>query len=513
MKKVDIRAVIKLDYSCNSRCLFCHRGEERGKEKEFSIEKRIKEAKKLGITTLEISGGEPTINKKIFSVLSKIKIAKIDTGLVSNGRMFFYDDFLEKIIALNTNFFFISLHSHKKEVHDFLTNTDGSWGQTVKGIENITNNKKRVDLIINCVVVKQNVEVLDELVLYLKKKKVKQIKFSFPLFMGEMKKNKQIIPSADYAGQKISKAMNLCMENKINCFYEGLPYCLISRKHRFKNHTLENANVYYIFEPRWERFEEVRAKKKYKEMSCLECSYYSSCVYYNGKISPFSPKPILERIPSVIYFKKTGKEFINHPRAVILEGKKKEVYFASDYFFKVKDIKKIKEEKRIFYKKGGKVFLLESKKENAFKPLEKDFIHKEEKLAKEAISSIDGDVLVFTANKRMNLFGEKITTIKINTIFPRHKPSFECVLIFNSYNRIKNLKKDLLKIKEVLAERGKLIIFEKNLIGILGETEGKEHLNYRNQSLEEAVYFIESLGFKTKKKKDHKGFWEIVAEK
>jgi hypothetical protein len=54
---------------------------------------------------------------------------------------------------------------------------------------------------------------------------------------------------------------------------------------------------------------------------------------------------------------------------------------------------------------------------------------------------------------------------------------------------------------------------ERNLIGILQTDVKKESLNYRNQTIKEACFLIESLGFEIKRKKEQKSLWEIIAEK
>jgi MoaA/NifB/PqqE/SkfB family radical SAM enzyme len=529
MEKNDIRAIIKLDYYCNSSCLFCHREKEKGREKEFSVEKKIEEAKKLGITTIEISGGEPTINREILNVLYKIKKAGMSTGIVSNGRMFSYKNFLKKVVALDVNFFFISFHSHRKEVHDFLTRTKNSWEQTVRGIENILADKKKIDLVVNCVVVKPNIEELKELVFFLKKKKVKKIKFSFPLFMGEIKNHKQIIPSPEYAGEKISEAMDFCAKNNIECFYDGLPYCLIHKKYRFKNQTIEDANIYYIFEPTEKNFEKTRSKKKYKEILCMECSYFSSCVYYNGKKIPFFPKSIVEKVPSTIIFKKAKKEFINHPRSIFLREESEGIYFADNKFFKIKDIEKIKNKERIFYKKNGELLLMEKDKCNNFK-ISRSIDSKEETRAvKRIINSINGNVL-FLGRKDFcqenffdsNMIDKKVTKIfieekinkkNINNTSLQYVSFFNYIVLFESYNQIKDLIGTLLRIGSMLEKNGRLVIVERNLIGILQTDVKKESLNYRNQTIKEACFLIESLGFEIKRKKEQKSLWEIIAEK
>jgi MoaA/NifB/PqqE/SkfB family radical SAM enzyme len=507
----DIRALIKLSYVCNNSCLFCHRGSIRGQEKLFSLEEKIKEAKELGVTTIELSGGEPTIQKNIIDTLSAINREKIKSGLISNGRMFSYKHFFEKIIALNVNFFFISLHSHNPEKHDFLTGTKKSWEQTVKGIENIIKHKSKPQLIVNCVVVNENINELEDFVLFLKKKKIKNIKFSFPFLMGEMEKNKKLMSSINLAKEKISDALLFCEKNKIKGFYEGLPFCQINKKYRFNVHSLERARIYYIFEPVKGSFKSIRTFKNNKKINCLECSYYSSCGdYFLGNI-PIKTSPIYEKIPGRIVFCKSRK---NHPNAIFIE--EEGFYKSKGDFFMVKDIEQVKKTGNIFYFKKDKLYFLKKRIKGDFFKSEESFYEKLEEKIKKTIIQLKGKGLLITSN---NLYKEKVSKkciilkeIKDEKICQNYD-SLDYIVLGESYNQIKYLGEKVNLFKNLLKNGGKLIIFERNLFGILEDDRREKKANYRNHSINMCVPFLKELGFKINKKNDYKNLWEIVAEK
>lgn len=111
-------ALIKIHYKCNNNCLFCHSYDRKiNNKKEFSLDKLSKKiilAKNLGVDCIVFSGGEPTINKSILTVLDEVKENKMKSGFVSNGRAFSDESFLREAIDLNSIYFYISLHSHKK---------------------------------------------------------------------------------------------------------------------------------------------------------------------------------------------------------------------------------------------------------------------------------------------------------------------------------------------------------------------------------------------------------------
>ena len=76
------KTVLFLWYSCNNNCLFCRNSHKRKKIKDKStleIKKDIITAKKEGSDYLELIGGEPTIRKDIFNIVSFAKKIGFDT--------------------------------------------------------------------------------------------------------------------------------------------------------------------------------------------------------------------------------------------------------------------------------------------------------------------------------------------------------------------------------------------------------------------------------------------------
>lgn len=91
------------------------------------------------IDSIYISGGEATVRPDFFDLLSLIAksfpLAKI--SIISNGRRFFYVDFVKKcLFHLSVNFV-IPIHGWDSETHDKVTGVQGSFDQTISGLENI----------------------------------------------------------------------------------------------------------------------------------------------------------------------------------------------------------------------------------------------------------------------------------------------------------------------------------------------------------------------------------------
>lgn len=137
---------IPFGYKCNNRCVMCTNpvdgqliGEDRFNAE--SIHKFIEKKKKYWpeVDSIYITGGEATVRPDFFDLLGRIAnsfpLAKI--SIISNGRRFFYADFVKKCIAYTSVNFIIPIHGWDSEGHDKVTGIRGSFEQTMSGIENI----------------------------------------------------------------------------------------------------------------------------------------------------------------------------------------------------------------------------------------------------------------------------------------------------------------------------------------------------------------------------------------
>jgi len=121
------------------------------------------EAKEKGTTYLELVGGEMTIRPDIIELIKFAKDLGFETIMMStNGRMYSYEDFANKIIEAGLNSLVFSIHGHTAKLHDFLTQVPGSFNQLKKGIENVK--KAGLENIgSNTTIVKQNYRSLPKI--------------------------------------------------------------------------------------------------------------------------------------------------------------------------------------------------------------------------------------------------------------------------------------------------------------------------------------------------------------
>ncbi len=137
---VEDQVFLKLTRTCNNNCSFCcdtvfwngtHMDPER-------VRARLREGADKGLKRAFFSGGEPTIHPDFIRF---VKYAQ-DLGYeqivaITNGRMFFYDEFARKSVAAGLTEVIFSLNSHDARTHDALVGVKGAYDQVVKGVEHV----------------------------------------------------------------------------------------------------------------------------------------------------------------------------------------------------------------------------------------------------------------------------------------------------------------------------------------------------------------------------------------
>ena len=87
---------------------------------------------------MEISGGEPTIHPDFLTICNYARQSHSGKILVfSNGCRFNNLSFAQEFAKTGVDCVVITLHSHRAEVHDFITQHKGSFSQTLKGLYNL----------------------------------------------------------------------------------------------------------------------------------------------------------------------------------------------------------------------------------------------------------------------------------------------------------------------------------------------------------------------------------------
>ncbi len=153
-----MKALIKVGYSCNDHCGFCHTLEVRHIDgRSAEVHRKIERAKELGHSMVVLSGGEPTIRPELLEWAGHVAELDMDFGLVTNGRMLAYPDVVEELLARRLRYVYLSLHGGTARVHDRMVRSK-AFDETYGALANLSG--RGLDLHVNCVVTKHNVDHL-----------------------------------------------------------------------------------------------------------------------------------------------------------------------------------------------------------------------------------------------------------------------------------------------------------------------------------------------------------------
>jgi len=134
-----------ITYSCNSRCLFCASDSPYIHEKsQMKFEQIQKCLQKFDITEkdrITINGGEPTVHPEIIEIIRSCSETDAKVILFTNGRKMEDPQVAKQLIEAGTLKVAIPLYSHSPSRHDYLTQAEGSFSETVRGIDNLTSLK------------------------------------------------------------------------------------------------------------------------------------------------------------------------------------------------------------------------------------------------------------------------------------------------------------------------------------------------------------------------------------
>lgn len=157
VRRIDVQAednVLFITGHCNSNCLMCPSPEySRRMDEKPNIPKQLKLASHMPISLphITITGGEPFLaGKPIFDLLDflKHKFNQTEFLILTNGRIFCMKEYAGRFneTAPAGILVGIPVHGSTAEIHDRITQSEGSFVQTAAGIENLLRQNVRVEI-------------------------------------------------------------------------------------------------------------------------------------------------------------------------------------------------------------------------------------------------------------------------------------------------------------------------------------------------------------------------------
>ena len=280
-----------LGYECNNICRFCYCADKRFDKNIKSrtteqVKKELEEGIKRGCNFVDFLGGEPAIRKDIFELVSYAKKLGFHTiGMTTNGRMFYYREFAEKIIDCGLNHIIFSVHGHNSELHDYLTRSAGSFKQATTGMNIVKEIKPDIYLCTNTVIIKPNYKYLPEIAKNNIKLGADGCEFIFIHPRGNAYKNfEEIVPTLKEVLDYIPKTILMGKVNKIDhfvmryipmCYMLGVGYESYLSEYESRD-RLKEEHV----GPEFRDLDVEENRKRHgrvKGKQCKACKYYNIC--------------------------------------------------------------------------------------------------------------------------------------------------------------------------------------------------------------------------------------------
>jgi len=300
---------LRLTNFCNNNCVFCldsvhHNGTARS---IAALKKELARGISEGSDKLILSGGEPTIHPEFLHIVELGKtMGYTRIQVVTNGRMFYYQDFLNQAAAAGVTEITFSMHGHTKSLYEKQSGIKGSFAQALGGLTNALNLSGliiNIDIVIN----KINYRYLEDIIRFYIARNITEFDLLQVTPFGSAWKNKdQVLYTIPAAAGYLKKAFQLQYEfpniyiwtNRFPaCFLEGFEE-LIQYPEKLKDEIRGRLSIFSRFIRRGEL------------MPCFgaQCSY---CF-----IEDFCKDLVRLKKEKQIVSKKTGGCIQAHPSAL-----------------------------------------------------------------------------------------------------------------------------------------------------------------------------------------------------
>lgn len=222
---------IVIGAGCVNRCSFCdfpenYRPSEADmKREELRILKDIISFAKKGYSDLDISGSDPIEYSRIIPLVRYIRqMGFVNIRLSTHGRRLADKNFARELINAGVNIFRVPIYGSNAEIHDSITNSEGSFDETMEGLKNIRGISPLIRIDLNTLVMQQNKEDLFNILnLALG---FRPLEFGISAMYVKYDKNySDYVPAKDL-GNYAGKIFRHVVDNNLNVAFFDMPYCV-----------------------------------------------------------------------------------------------------------------------------------------------------------------------------------------------------------------------------------------------------------------------------------------------
>ena len=156
---------LQLTRDCYQSCRFCSNPPTGVGLTEAEMRAELDRLAELEYDGVILTGGEPSLSPLLFSALQHAASVGLHSRMITNGQLLAERAFFRRCVDAGLGHIHVSLHSSRREVHDFITRYRGAWQTLVECLELVPEMGITCD--INTVICSYNADHLDETVRWL----------------------------------------------------------------------------------------------------------------------------------------------------------------------------------------------------------------------------------------------------------------------------------------------------------------------------------------------------------
>lgn len=157
---------LQVTRDCNQSCRFCSNPPS-GLDRTLEEDKRlVDDFKERGYQGVILTGGEPTLVPHLPELIRHAVSVGVVPRLITNAQRLANPDYMRELHDAGLRIIHCSLHSHRPEVHDFITRHKDAWQYIVTTITNAADYPD-FSVRVNTVLCRQNVDHLDQVMQFL----------------------------------------------------------------------------------------------------------------------------------------------------------------------------------------------------------------------------------------------------------------------------------------------------------------------------------------------------------
>lgn len=244
MIRRKLTAWLTVNRACNLRCNWCYAKMTRFDKADNmtidTVERSIKLLKNLGISSVIIIGGEPTLHPRFLEIVKIIRDQDMNCYLVTNALMFSDKYFLAESVTAGLSSITISFKASSREKFTADTGVD-AFEKACEAISNIVNSG--INHVLNITACENLTNDLDEMIKVVKRLGVKSFSIDTgkPIFIdGKSYSDGMISPEriAQFFREADSKLKNSSVRYSLKV---AIPFCLFPKD--FINHLIADGNI------------------------------------------------------------------------------------------------------------------------------------------------------------------------------------------------------------------------------------------------------------------------------